>query len=216
MTTAIELIKTILPDEPTVRRESSCFRPMYTLGRQIGRICVHNGSEILLTKQQGWLEYTDDLESVSYSGKDVTALFIEVRQDRTINLSKKYHFIVKYADKDKSYFESGYALYIYAPDFKIIKTLERTEEYATYSVDLCELPISAHILNPELDENGKLIYKEKWISSILMQCNYRSVNTPLGNAVSILKNKMNEVIGQDRLSTYDLEKLVKHFTITEK
>lgn len=219
MNTTQETLNDILPKTPSIRRESSCYRSMICLGKKIARIVLHNGEKILYTKQSGWLEHQTDPASLYYGSRDVVSINLPVRKANKLNLAKKDNFLLHFADSEKSYFESGTALYIYVSDFMFIQTIKQNSEdgLSMYFADLYEFSLPCEVLIPEYDrETEKLIYKPVPMKMISILTNYRTEFTTIGESVNRLTSELNAVIGTDSLSTYQVLKLVQKFNITNK
>lgn len=202
-----------------VKRYCTGLRSYAFAGKRIGRIVLHDGSKILHTLQQGWIEAVTNKESY-YSTRDVVALDIpDIRTARKIDLTKKDSFIVAYHDNDKSYYESGYALYIYVKDFTFI------EEYHVLSDDgnedryrtLYSFSISAEILLPKLDENEKLVYQAEPVKEGQIWTSNRTVLTDKGLKLKNLTDSINESL-PDRCHLYgsQVEKLLERFDIIKR
>lgn len=210
-----------LPTRPEVRRESSCYRPMFALGKEIKRVILHDGERVLHTQYAGWLEHQDDLEEMYGRGRDVIAIDIKVRNARKIDFKKLDNFIVSFSDKENGYWQSGYALYLYVSDWKLKKILKKEDEDGNYTrfVDFYSFSLPCEVLHPELDNNKKLYWQAKKQDKIVIATNRKSFMTDKGTAITELLGKINGVIGnngRDDLSFYQLEKLLEHFDIAEK
>lgn len=204
-----------------IKRESSCLRPLYISGMQINRICLHDGDKVLHTIQQGWLEHTEIKGGYPYTGsRDVVAINAEVRKANKMNLSKRDNFIMSYADKDKSYYEQGKALYLYTPDFKI-------EKCCTYTLDNDLDTIEYNILKFSLDclvsmpilVDGKLAWQDEHFSTLRIVHTLAHGKTALGQDLQSLADQINTALGRDYnrgLSANDVKLLQKQFTITAK
>ena len=205
--------------EYPVKRAASYFRPLHFEGTPIDRICLHNGERVLLTIQQGWLEHHSTTENVTgpSSGSDIIGINITPRMARTVNLSKKDNFIVSYADKEKSYFEKGKALYIYVPKLKIEReiTNETNDGTQVYSCTFYTFPLECEVLCPKLDENEKLVYVATPIKNVTLQANHRWINTPRGDHIAGLSKALKDRAGVD-ISEYQIQKILKHFHLSLK
>ena len=210
---------------PSIKRSFSCYRPMAALGKEIKRIVLHDGEKVLYTRQSGWLEHTesDGSDGPYCYSRDVVGIYTaQIRNARKVDLSKRDNFIVPFSDKDKGFFESGHALYLYVSDYTLEKHCERLQEdgLQVQHFDIYSFSLDCNILMPFLKddapEGSRLGYKDERVSKIRITTNVSYVTTSEGTRIDDLCTKLNEVIGcKDRpLSNHTVQKLLKHFMIT--
>lgn len=205
-----------------IKRSASWHRPLCYEGKEIGRIHLHDRKSILHTIQQGWIEHTEIDRSSPFDFKrDVVAIDIpSVRIARKIDLAKKDSFIAKYADNDKTYYEEGYALYIYTPDYQI-------EKHVTYTLDNNKDTIDYDILSFSLDcmiamptlQDKKLVYTLTHLTKIRTIKITSHGKTEYGEKLANITKEINQKLNlSDRyeLSELSIEKLLNHYTLTPK
>lgn len=222
METLTETIDKIIPKTPNVHRQHSCYRPMVCNSKKIDRICLHNGTDILYTMQSGWLEHqTKNPYDNDYRSNDVTSINIEVRNANKLNLSKKDNFLLKYYDKEKSYWEHGTCLYIYTPDFAFKETVKHPwHDGNTIEVfDLFTVSLPCTVNTPKWnEETEKVEYSDVKHVEIVLRKNKPSEQTEKGQHLRDLLASINESIQTEyyHLSINTLEKILKNFNITKK
>jgi hypothetical protein len=209
-------------------RQASWFNPLrgYSTNDkayELKNIKFHDGKEVYFSVGRGWLEF---------SGIDKTkAISLEQLRNATkVNLSKQDNFLIKEIDRyDYSKNDLPYrTLYIYAPEYEIIKDMQGHEGYedltTVYEDSIkIKIPESVEILreawelSDEMEfsfgkERNKLVEGVPIIVRTLEQrLNYRTVATPLGSNVSTLQAQLE---AQDiKLDTYAVLRLIEHFTV---
>jgi hypothetical protein len=209
--------------ETIIKRESDIYRPLYLSNRKVDRIIFHNGTEILLTMQQGWIETHERLEDRWSSGCDVVAILgREVRNARKVDLSKKDDFTASYSDKDKGFYESGIALYLYVPEVKDLG-IEESEPSTIGSISrrrYTEIPLSVlarklHLNEDQSDERKRYVYKDVPMESVIVSKFLPDLHTDDYKRREALSEKIKEQTGIE-LSNRDLMKLEEHYTIAAK
>lgn len=207
-----------------IRRSSSCFRPLHYLGTPFERIYFHDGNSAVIKIASGWLEHQPEIDFESIRGPkggyDVIGINATPRNARKIDFSKKDHFIASFDDNEDGYWRKGKALYLYAPEIKTIKTIEVDNGTEVYSCRFVTIPLECEFVNPEMSEEteleeSRLIWVARPSNHVTLQIEHKWTKTESGIALENLTKSLNEKARLE-LSTYQVERLLEHFSITEK
>lgn len=163
----------------SITRQEQYYRPLFLENKEIKRYYFHNGSKVIL-------EYSSSCPC--HVDTDIIEIQLnQVRNARTINLSKKDNFIIKFKDNKRGYYESGYSLYIYAPDLKLDSTITVFEdEYQIQYKDKYILDIPIKILKPY----SKFENFNHWI----LHTNSRFIDKPKKKDLSLLHDNLKKVL----------------------
>lgn len=207
----------------TIKRASSSYRPYIVDGKYIGRIIFHDGNKELCTTHSGFIEY-QEFDPIQQKKPSASYDLVEfkvyaLRNARTINLSKKDNFVIKYKDKEKGYYEEGYVLYLYSPDFKYERRFMVEYDLQNKWFDIASFTLhNAYIKNYVKLDNGKFEYIDTPVEKIYIKTNIDYEPNEKGKILGKLKDELNDILKNNhiRFDSYDVEKLLNNFNITKK